>query len=250
MLSYLFKNGLEKHSGGSDFGQKPFVLIIDEINRGNVSQIFGELITLIEQDKRKGASESIQIILPYSKEAFSVPKSLYIIGTMNTADRSVEALDTALRRRFTFEEMPPRYDLKELNRMAGNHLLKDILQRINIRLEKLLDKDHMIGHSYFMFPQDNDTISALMESFYKNIIPLLQEYFFGDYGKIGLVLGNGFVNIKDQKEKIFCAFDYDGADMLLEKPVYTIVDYRKPSSNLTDGMTFSLAIDTLMDNRI
>ncbi len=134
--------------------------------------------------------------------------------------------------------------------MAGNYLLKDILERINIRLEKLLDKDHKIGHSYFMFSETSDTVSALMESFYKNIIPLLQEYFFGDYGKIGLVLGNGFVSIKDQKEKIFCAFDYDAADMLLEKPVYSIVDYRKPSSDVPADMTFSTAINTLMDSRI
>lgn len=229
---------------------KNYVLIIDEINRGNVSAIFGELITLIEANKRTGLPEALEAILPYSKERFSVPPNLHILGTMNTADRSVEALDAALRRRFAFEEMPPKYDLKELNRYAGKHLLKEILGTLNIRLEKLLDKDHKIGHSYFMFPEDSDTVTALMESFYKNIIPLLQEYFFGDYGKIGLVLGKGFVTIQDQKEKIFCAFDYDGADMLLEKPVYSIVDYRKPSSTLPDGMTFTSAMDTLMENRI
>lgn len=225
------------------------VIIIDEINRGNVSGIFGELITLIEEDKREGRKEAIEVKLPYSKEAFSVPDNLYIIGTMNTADRSVEALDTALRRRFDFEEMPPRYDLPQLNKKAGSHLLKDILQTINTRLEKLLDKDHMIGHSYLMF-EGADTLSNLMESFYKNIIPLLQEYFFGDYGKIGLVLGKGFVNVKELGGNVFCDFQYDGVDMLLEKSVYNIIDYRNATSDLPPEWTFETALDILMQKRI
>jgi 5-methylcytosine-specific restriction protein B len=179
----------------SDYTKKamcPYVLIIDEINRGNVSQIFGELITLIEDDKRMGNQEALVATLPYSKKGFGVPPNLYIIGTMNTADRSVEALDTALRRRFCFEEMLPQpekildegkiYDEYQID-------LVELLQTINKRIEKLLDKDHQIGHSFFMSVL---TIGGLKHVFQYKIIPLLQEYFFGDYGKIGLVLGKDF----------------------------------------------------------
>ncbi len=230
--------------------RNPYVLIIDEINRGNVSQIFGELITLIEPDKRLGGNEALEITLPYSKETFGVPANLYIIGTMNTADRSVEALDTALRRRFTFEEMPPRYDLSELSAVIAEFTLKEILKTINMRLEKLLDKDHMIGHSYFMFSEGTDTLLGLIESFYKNIIPLLQEYFFGDYGKIGLVLGPGFVRRISNDEKIFAGFEYDGVEMLKEKPVYTIEDYRKPSATRSGDSPFEEALKQLMQNKV
>lgn len=226
------------------------VLIIDEINRGNVSSVLGELITLIEEDKREGRKEAISITLPYSKKSFSVPDNLYILGTMNTADRSIEALDAALRRRFTFEEMPPRYDLPELAGLVFKHPLKDILFKINMRLEKLLDKDHKIGHSYFMFPDSINPVNGLIDSFYKNIIPLLQEYFFGDYGKIGLVLGKGFVKQIDNKEKIFCDFNYDGTEMLLEKPVFKILDYRFPSPDIEPSMTFESALDILMQSQI
>ncbi|MEG0696518.1 MAG: AAA family ATPase, partial [Algoriella sp.] len=189
---------------------KPFVLIIDEINRGNVSQIFGELITLIEEDKRLGNDEAIEVTLPYSKEKFGVPSNLYIIGTMNTADRSVEALDTALRRRFVFEEMPPKYDLDELQENLFGFTASHLLVTINKRIEKLLDSDHQIGHAYFLNKDENTIIT----SFYKNIIPLLQEYFFGDYGKIGLVLGSGFVDLnkqdhENQSKSIFASFGYE-----------------------------------------
>ena len=126
---------------------KPYVLIIDEINRGNVSSIFGELITLIEKDKRTGEEEALEVMLPYSKEKFSVPSNVYIIGTMNTADRSVEALDSALRRRFSFTEMPPKsgsdYTEREDQRWIVEGIdLKDLLDKINRRIEKLIDKDH------------------------------------------------------------------------------------------------------------
>ena len=222
----------------SDFKNKngkPFVLIIDEINRGNVSAIFGELITLIEDDKRLGKDEALEVMLPYSKEKFGVPPNLYIIGTMNTADRSVEALDTALRRRFSFEEMPPNYELKELKYKIFGHNAYDVLQTINKRIEKLLDNDHAIGHSYFL-SKDEDKI---MVSFYKNIIPLLQEYFFGDYGKIGLVLGKGFVQQKDwdNEDKFFADFDEESASDYEDRNVFKIIDYSKNKIGFADAIS-------------
>jgi len=167
-----------------------YVLIIDEINRGNVSQIFGELITLIERDKRAGMKEDLEVTLPYSKEKFCVPPNLYIIGTMNTADRSVEALDTALRRRFSFFEMAPEYSLLEGSTVEGIDLGK-LLRTINDRIEALLDKDHAIGHSYFLRVLKGEC--SLRDVFFNEIIPLLQEYFYGNFGRIELVLGTGFV---------------------------------------------------------
>jgi len=188
--------------------KKNYVLIIDEINRGNVSQIFGELITLIEEDKRKGREEELEVMLPYSKKPFSVPDNLYIIGTMNTADRSVEALDTALRRRFCFFEMPSKPEIiteegKAENGEIAGIKLEPLLRTINDRIERLLDRDHCIGHSYFL---NIDSIEGLKSAFKDKIIPLLQEYFYGDYGKIGLVLGNGFVEISNNKSP-FAKFD-------------------------------------------
>lgn len=238
-----------------DYGKiaEPVVLIIDEINRGNVSAIFGELITLIEENKRLGNNEALEIILPYSKKKFGVPPNLYIIGTMNTADRSVEALDTALRRRFSFEEMPPLYDLKELDYSISEYKAADILKTINTRIEKLINKDHAIGHSYFL-NKDNETIVA---SFYKNIIPLLQEYFFGDYGKIGLVLGKGFIRLKEYEKKttVFADFDTDTANDFDDRNVYEIIDYRnKIDYKLTINKTvlemdFYKAIQVLMNKK-
>lgn len=176
--------------------ERNYVIIIDEINRGNVANIFGELISLIEEDKRIGAREELRAKLPYSNESdesdenkiFGVPKNVYIIGTMNTADRSVEALDTALRRRFTFKEMMPNPGLLRDD-------CKKILSKINERIEVLKDREHQIGHSYFMGINDGDT-DKLKSVFYKQIIPLLQEYFYGDYEKIQLVIGDGFVKQK------------------------------------------------------
>ena len=178
----------------------PFVLIIDEINRGNVSQILGELITLIEPDKRLGNEEELEVTLPYSKEKFSVPSNLYIIGTMNTADRSVEALDTALRRRFSFEEMAPDYSLLEGSTSEGINLA-ELLKTINNRIEGLLDKDHVIGHSYFLRVSKGE--KTLQDVFFDEIIPLLQEYFYGNFGRIELVLGRGFVASKPINQSIF-----------------------------------------------
>jgi 5-methylcytosine-specific restriction protein B len=230
-----------------DYEIKNRVLIIDEINRGNVSQIFGELITLIEEDKRLGNDEALEVTLPYSKEKFGVPPNLYIIGTMNTADRSVEALDTALRRRFSFEEMQPNPGiiatdgkLKDKQGMLDNINLPLLLKIINKRIEKLLDKDHQIGHSYLMTVQNIDDLKLV---FHNKIIPLLQEYFFGDYGKIGLVLGEGFFEKidTDNDKKIFAKFDDYDADEFAEKPIYKLWNTVKMSAE-----DFTKAINLLM----
>ena len=169
-----------------------YVFIIDEINRGNVSQIFGELITLIEDDKRLGEPEAkaYTATLPYSNEVFSVPKNLYIIGTMNTADRSVEALDTALRRRFSFEEIMPNDKADGMDTKIEGHTLEEILRTINERIEVLKGREQQIGHSYLMKCETSADVKA---AFKDKIVPLLQEYFYGDYSQIALVLGPDFV---------------------------------------------------------
>ncbi|MES2622227.1 MAG: AAA family ATPase [Bacteroidota bacterium] len=224
--------------------EKNYVLIIDEINRGNVSQIFGELITLIEEDKRLGKAESLEVTLPYSKEKFGVPPNLHIIGTMNTADRSVEALDTALRRRFNFEEMPPKPLLIATEGKLKDGILDTIdltllLTTINKRIEKLLDKDHQIGHSYLM---SISKWTELKEAFQSKIIPLLQEYFFGDYGKIGLVVGKGFFELVEPvQENFFAQFnDYDSSEFA-ERTIYKIQDIAKMTD---DG--FKIALNDLL----
>lgn len=168
--------------------QNAYVMIIDEINRGNVSQIFGELITLLEDGKRLGNEEKLKVKLPYSQTEFGVPNNLYIIGTMNTADRSVEALDSALRRRFCFTEMMPRPEL--LKQEIYGIKLKEVLEIINKRIVVLKDREHQIGHSYFMKVLD---VPSLKMVFKNNIIPLLQEYFYGNYECIRLILGDSFV---------------------------------------------------------
>jgi len=200
------------------------VLIIDEINRGNVSQIFGELITLLENDKREGEEETISATLPYSKEQFSVPRNLYIIGTMNTADRSVEAIDTALRRRFSFEEMMPQYELIETElgekNRYGDYECSKILETINDRIEVLLDRDHLIGHSYFLDLKRVEDFELGLSNIFKNkVIPLLQEYFYNDYSKIQAVLGEGFVT-KKEKQNPFTPIKGSDLDIqdYLQKP--------------------------------
>jgi hypothetical protein len=214
-LSYF-----QKRKAGTSENNR-FVLVIDEINRGNVSAIFGELITLIETDKRKGEKEAVQLQLPYSKLNFSVPNNLFLIGTMNTADRSAEALDNALRRRFNFIELAPE---PKLLHKIGQIDLAELLTAINTRIEILLNKDYQIGHAYFMKVK---TVFDLQQVFENKLIPQLQEYFYGDWGKIGLILGKAFVRSKymdDSYRKLFADFSYDARDEYEGQVIYEITD--------------------------
>ncbi|WP_397445963.1 EVE domain-containing protein [Polaribacter sp. R77954] len=225
-LGYAVEDGVFKRLclRAKNDPENRYAIFIDEINRGNVSAIFGELITLIETDKRSGAKNEISIKLPYSKKEFNVPSNLDIYGTMNTADRSIEALDTALRRRFTFLEIAPKPELFQDKYIESINLEK-LLSTINNRIELLIDKDHKIGHSYFL---NIESLDDLKQAFKKSVIPLLEEYFFGDYGKIGLVLGSGFIQLKDDQEKVTFAKNftevYEDAENLREKAVYTFTN--------------------------
>jgi len=166
------------------------IFIIDEINRGNISKIFGELITLIEPSKRIGAAEGQKARLPYSGQDFGVPDNVFIVGTMNTADRSIRAIDTALRRRFIFVEMKPDSSLLRDVIVEGIELA-EMLDTMNCRITALLDREHVIGHSAFLPSlKDEPTVEKLAEIFENTVIPLLQEYFYDDYEKIQLVLGD------------------------------------------------------------
>lgn len=200
-----------------------YAIFIDEINRGNVSAIFGELITLIENDKRIGGANEIKVRLPYSKSEFGVPSNLFIIGTMNTADRSVEALDTALRRRFSFTEIMP--DSTLLNKIEFNGFtLAEVLETINERIEVLLDRDHTIGHSYFLKLESGD-VKGLKSVFANNIIPLLQEYFYHDYEKVALILGEGFIKVKENKTVKFANFkNIDSPEIVSQFELISSID--------------------------
>jgi hypothetical protein len=206
-----------------------YALFIDEINRGNVARILGELITLLEPDKRLGAERELIVTLPYSRSRFGVPSNLHVIGTMNTADRSVEALDAALRRRFQFEELAPDPD-------AINILVEDqidtaqMLRTINRRIEKLLDRDHTIGHAFFEPLREDASIETLREVFRTSVLPLMQEYFFGDWGKIGLVLGKDFVLRRRSLGFGFADFDHDERELLEERATFELADINQLTS--------------------
>lgn len=186
-----------------------YVFIIDEINRGNISKIFGELITLIEPTKRIGQPEEIKLSLPYSTKEFGIPDNVYILATMNTADRSIALLDTALRRRFRFIEMMPNPQL--LSKIAVEEIdISAMLTAMNRRIEVLHDREHAIGHAYFMPLTTNATLETLAGIFKNAIIPLLQEYFYADYHLIQLVLGD---NNKEEKEQFIQKKQIDVAEL-------------------------------------
>ncbi len=189
-----------------------YVLIIDEINRGNISKIFGELITLIETSKRAGEPEALSVMLPYSATPFSVPNNLYLIGTMNTADRSLTALDTALRRRFEFEAMQPNIKVLADTVINGINLPR-LLQTLNERIQVLYDSEHTLGHAFFIpvvqAKEDEELAFARLKRIMRNkVLPLLEEYFYNDWQKIRMVLGDNqksdnlqFIReVKDQKQ--------------------------------------------------
>lgn len=188
VIDVLNKNGFAGTAPAK--GTKgPYVFIIDEINRGNISKIFGELITLIEPSKRLGRSEELQAKLPYSHEVFGIPDNVYLLGTMNTADRSIAMLDTALRRRFSFVEMMPDSGVLDGVEVEGISI-SNLLTTLNRRIEVLFDREHTLGHAFFTPLRQSRSIQTLGEIFRDKVVPLLQEYFYDDYEKICLVLGD------------------------------------------------------------
>jgi hypothetical protein len=213
--------------------KKPYVFVIDEINRGNISKIFGELITLIEDTRRMNMTEETSAILPYSGTHFSIPSNVYILGTMNTADKSISLMDTALRRRFRFVEMMP--DVEVLRQIGADKVdtldVAFMLEKINERIAYLYDREHTIGHAFFTKLKNNLTLETLESIFRESVIPLLQEYFYEDYEKIQFVLGdNGKSESKykfviDESLKIKEVFKGDAIDTIdLPEKRYQIND--------------------------
>ena len=200
LLAYKLRAGMFKRiaKAAEKNPDKRFVLIIDEINRGNIAKIFGELITLIEDSRRVGQSDETWVTLPYSGKVFGIPDNLHVVGTMNTADRSIQLLDTALRRRFTFiEAMPdPKHHL--ISSAVDGVDCQEMLAAMNARIAALLDREHQIGHTYLL---EVDEIGKLSQTFRNRIFPLLQEYFFDDWAKIRVVLGNNAF-VKENKVDI------------------------------------------------
>ena len=264
ILNYLKSQGLKDYKEKDEKINLPYIIIIDEINRGNVSKIFGELITLIEPSKRLGNEEALELTLPYSGEKFIVPKNVYIIGTMNTADRSITSLDTALRRRFEFVEMMPNSDLlnnvfickdvenpNEDEDYLGDdaktegyaEILQNILISINKRIEFLLDREKTIGHAFFMseavkFNKNNWikpdeyeedwyvlSISKLKKVFQNKIIPLLQEYFYNDYALINAVLNDNGMIFEDKKDDKYLQKIKNLDSVNSERSIYNIASF-------------------------
>ncbi|HAA1895872.1 TPA_asm: AAA family ATPase [Campylobacter jejuni] len=199
---------------------KPYIIIIDEINRGNVSKIFGELITLIEASKRIGEKEELKVTLPYSGKEFGVPKNVYIIGTMNTADRSITSLDTALRRRFEFIEMMP--DVSKLSMDCEGINLQELLKAINTRIEYLLDREKTIGHAFFVSVEN---LEDLKKVFQNKIIPLLQEYFYNDYALINEVLNHNGMIKEDKKDDKYLQKIKNLDSVNSERSIYNIASF-------------------------
>ncbi|HEH5497060.1 TPA: AAA family ATPase [Campylobacter coli] len=220
ILNYLKTQGLKDYQEKDEKTNLPYIIIIDEINRGNVSKIFGELITLIEPSKRIGEKEELKVRLPYSGDEFGVPENVYILGTMNTADRSITSLDTALRRRFEFIEMMP--DVSKLSNNCKGVNLQELLKAINTRIEYLLDREKTIGHAFFIGVKN---LEDLKKVFQNKIIPLLQEYFYNDYALISAVLNdNGMIEKCEKDDKYLQKIkNLDNVDN--EKIIYNIASF-------------------------
>ena len=207
---------------------KNYVFIIDEINRGNISKIFGELITLIETSKRLGAEEELTATLPYSKKPFGIPENVYILGTMNTADRSIATLDTAIRRRFDFIEMMP--DKKVLEGIDFDGIdISEMLEKMNERITVLFDREHTIGHAYFIGLKDNPNMVTLANIFKNKVIPLLQEYFYEDYERIRLVLADN--QVSETEKQFITAETVDVTDLFGNSDIDIIDDTKRYKIN-------------------
>lgn len=220
ILNYLKSQGLKDYKEKDEKINLPYIIIIDEINRGNVSKIFGELITLIEPSKRLGNEEALELTLPYSGEKFGVPKNVYIIGTMNTADRSITSLDTALRRRFEFIEMMP--DVSKLSMDCEGINLQELLKAINTRIEYLLDREKTIGHAFFVSVEN---LEDLKKVFQNKIIPLLQEYFYNDYALINAVLNHNGMIKEDKKDDKYLQKIKNLDSVNSERSIYNIASF-------------------------
>ena len=202
-LRYELRDGIFKQIAkrASEDPNNGYVLIIDEINRGNIAKIFGELITLIEPSKRLGEEDEAKATLPYSQESFGVPANLHLIGTMNTADRGIALLDVALRRRFDFVERMPEADHDGIAENIEGVNGRDLLRAINGRIVEKLDRDHQIGHTYLMGVK---TLEALKRAFQNQVVPLLQEYFYDDWEKIrGVLNDNAFITKRGTEHPVF-----------------------------------------------
>jgi 5-methylcytosine-specific restriction protein B len=256
VIEYL--NKFKTRNDAAKKERKNFVLIIDEINRGNISKIFGELITLIEPSKRLGQPEAIEVTLPYSGDKFSVPDNLYIIGTMNTADRSLALMDTALRRRFDFIEMMPDYNV--LHNEEGSSFkvesdgfeidLARLLETMNKRIAALYDREHQLGHAFLMpvvkaiaAGDDEKALHELKSCFKNKIIPLLAEYFFEDWQKIRLVVGDNqkpeayqLINQSDVDYEVLFGDTEDVGDVADEVQDYKLIE--ADSELWTDPLTY------------